>query len=115
MNKYTAAGLVAEARRGRDIAVITTDVHSAMEELQRTPGMIGATVRRANGLEEIRAHGDSGRIVVRRPGVGMRGVTGADVVFLDADLVPRGADTMDLYHDALAMIHGSPNGEIIRA
>ncbi|HWU30206.1 MAG TPA: hypothetical protein VN041_14075 [Microbacterium sp.] len=114
MNKYTAAGLIAEARRGRDVAVITSDVHSAMEDLQRSPGMIGATVRRANGLEEIRAHGDSGRIIVRRPGQGMRGLT-ADVVFLDADLVPRGFDSMDLYQDALAIIHASPDGEIVRA
>lgn len=109
MNRYTAAGVLADMRNGRRVLVLSQTqplARLAFAEVS-TGAQPSERVRRANGDERITAAGGPGWIAFGSSGGNrFRGVT-ADVVVLDAH-APGNLDSI------LPVVAASPTGEVIR-
>lgn len=111
MNRFTARGLMAEAQQGKQVIVVTTATREATGyfalELPDT-----ADVRRSGTSTSVWF--DEGATIRILTPAGIRGHS-ADVVFLDSDIAARALDGIEMYRSALAAVHSSPHGEVIRA
>lgn len=111
MNRYVAAGVLADMRAGRRVVVLCgTRPLARLAFAKVAAGAVdGETVRRANGEERIIAKDGPGWVRFGRSGgTTFRGFS-ADVVLFDVADPDR--DALDA---AAAIIAAAPGGEVIR-
>lgn len=111
MNRYTAAGVLADMRNGRRVLVLSETQQIARLALTEVAqgALPGEKVRRANGEEAIYAeHGPGCVLFASDRSLRVRGLTVDIVVFDGAD---RSWEQFKAIRPALA---GSPIGEVIR-
>lgn len=111
MNRYIAAGLLADLRAGRRIAVLSgtqAEARVAFTEVA-AHAADGERIRRTNGEERVSATDGPGWIAFgSSAGRRFRGIT-ADIVLFDAHKPGREA-----VEEALLIIAAAPQGELIR-
>lgn len=105
MNRYAAAGLIADAHAGKDILVVTRGTRQAhtFDEIVTLAGPL-CEIRRANGAQRV-TFPSGGRIRFDSTTTGHT----ADIVFIDAGV----DDDSAYYPHAHEAVH--PDGELIRA
>lgn len=115
MNRYSASGLVADARAGKTVLVITpmtAMIRHAMDEMIKGPlatvDLDTYRVRRSDGEQGIEFR-TGGRILMQSARHSIRGLS-ADIIYLD-DGAERLMD--DAWRDMNEVVR--PHGEIIRA
>ena len=114
MNRYGWDGVARDLAAGRSVVYVGPGVvcREAFEQVAaRMPD--GARMRRAKGDERIE-HPSGGSLRFLRVGAwryNLRGLT-ADVVVLDD---PEADRDLDLVHELMTCVAGSPHGEVLRA
>ncbi|MBD8477580.1 hypothetical protein [Microbacterium sp. CFBP 8794] len=117
MNRYAAAGINADAFKGKRIIVVTQDTTLSREALdqiaQAAPLGVDVTVRRANGAERVSYPTTGGEVIIRSHRQGTRGVS-ADVLYLDEGVDALVRDT-HAWESLCASLNGSQHAEVIRS
>lgn len=91
MNRYTAAGILADMRHGKRILVVTDSMTGSRANFNDMTPLLreGEGQRRANGQEHISAREHDGCILFRSWGQiklnALRGLAMVDTVFFDMD------------------------------
>lgn len=113
MNRYVAAGITLDALAGKRIIVLTATMLASRVALEdvATLAPVGATVRRANGMEGVTYPG-GGSVTIRSYRQGARGHS-ADVIYLDEGVDAELRDPA-AWDSLRASVATSPHGEIIR-
>ena len=110
MNRYVMTGLLADAREGKDVILVSATWNAARAAFdQATDAVLGEAVevRRTHGRELVRYRDSGGSLrFVSAGGSSVRGFS-ADVVFVDCD---AGQAVMA---QVVPVVH-SRNGELLR-
>jgi hypothetical protein len=106
VNRVTAAGLLAEMRAGKRVAVVTTwqEARPCLHAIYSAGLQDGETARWSHGQEQVSNPG-GGRIVILTP-LRLRGIS-ADLVYLDTAVSP------EIESDAYLIVMATKAGQVV--